>query len=55
MTHGRDADDAALLARGDHGRLLAKWEPTIIGRCVAELRGHLDADDVAELRRSGVI
>ena len=37
-----------LLARGDHARLLAKYEPVILGRCIAELRGHLDADDVAQ-------
>ena len=48
MSHDGDGDDARLLARGEHARLLAKYEPTIIGRCVAELRGHLDADDVAQ-------
>ena len=47
---GRDGDaaDAALLARGEHARLLAKYEPVVVGRCIAELRGHLDADDVAQ-------
>lgn len=48
MSHDGDGDDARLLAQGAHARLLAKYEPTIIGRCVAALRGHLDADDVAQ-------
>jgi RNA polymerase sigma factor (sigma-70 family) len=48
MSRDGDAADAALLAAGDHARLLAKYEPVIIGRCIAELRGHLDADDVAQ-------
>jgi len=48
MSHDGDGDDARLLACGEHARLLAKYEPTIIGRCIAELRGHLDADDVAQ-------
>ena len=48
MSHDGDAADAALLARGEHARLLAKYEPVIVGRCVAELRGHVDADDVAQ-------
>ena len=41
-------DDAQLLASGDHTRLLAKYEPVIIGRCVARMRGSLDAEDVAQ-------
>src|SRR5581483_2110397 len=44
----RDGEDTKLLAAGDHARLLAKYEPVIIGRCIAELRGHADADDVAQ-------
>jgi RNA polymerase sigma factor (sigma-70 family) len=48
MNHEGDAADAQLLARGDHARLLAKYEPVILGRCVAELRGSLDAEDVAQ-------
>jgi RNA polymerase sigma factor (sigma-70 family) len=48
MSHDGDAADALLLARGEHARLLAKYEPVILGRCVAELRGQLDADDVAQ-------
>ena len=41
-------DDAELLASGDHARLLAKYEAVIIQRCVARLRGSLDAEDVAQ-------
>jgi RNA polymerase sigma factor (sigma-70 family) len=48
MSHDGDAADAALLARGEHARLLAKYEPVILGRCIAELRGHHDAEDVAQ-------
>jgi RNA polymerase sigma factor (sigma-70 family) len=48
MSHDGDGADALLLARGEHARLLAKYEPVIIGRCIAELRGHPDADDVAQ-------
>jgi RNA polymerase sigma factor (sigma-70 family) len=48
MNDGRDAADAQFLARGEHARLLAKYEPVILGRCIAELRGHPDADDVAQ-------
>lgn len=41
-------DDEALLASGDHARLLAKYEAVIVARCVAALRGHTDAEDVAQ-------
>ena len=41
-------DDEALLASGDHAALLAKYEPVIVQRCVAALRGHADAEDVAQ-------
>jgi RNA polymerase sigma factor (sigma-70 family) len=41
-------DDDALLAARDHARLLAKYEPLIVARCVAALRGHQDAEDVAQ-------
>jgi RNA polymerase sigma factor (sigma-70 family) len=41
-------DDDALLAACDHARLLAKYEPVIVQRCVAALRGHADAEDVAQ-------
>ena len=48
MNDGRDAEDARLLDSGEHARLLATYEPVIIGRCVAALRGSLDAEDVAQ-------
>src|SRR3989442_14512492 len=41
-------DDDGLLASGDHARLLAKYEAVIVARCVAALRGHADAEDVAQ-------
>ena len=40
--------DEALLASGDHARLLARYEPVIVQRCVAAMRGHPDAEDVAQ-------
>jgi RNA polymerase sigma factor (sigma-70 family) len=48
MCHELDAADARMLAAGEHAFLLAKYEPVIIGRCIAKLRGHADADDVAQ-------
>ena len=48
MNDGRDTEDARLLDSGEHARLLAKYEPVVVGRCIAALRGHLDADDVAQ-------
>lgn len=45
LTH---IDDEALLASGDHARLLACYETVVVQRCVARLRGHLDAEDVAQ-------
>lgn len=41
-------DDETLLVSGDHARLLAKYETVIVQRCVAALRGHADAEDVAQ-------
>lgn len=41
-------DDDALLESGDFARLLARYEATIVGRCVAALQGHADAEDVAQ-------
>jgi RNA polymerase sigma factor (sigma-70 family) len=41
-------DDAEFLASGDHARLLARYEVVIHQRCVARLRGHPDAEDVAQ-------
>jgi RNA polymerase sigma-70 factor (ECF subfamily) len=43
-----DADDTRLLDSGEHARLLAKYEVVIVGRCVAGMRGSLDAEDVAQ-------
>ena len=48
MLDARDAEDTRLLEEGDLAGLLAKYEPTILGRCVAKLRGHPDAEDVAQ-------
>ena len=48
MSYAIDAADAKLLAAGEHAHLLAKYEPVILGRCIARLRGHADADDVAQ-------
>lgn len=48
MTHDSDLDDAYLLAAGDIAALLARYEPVIRGRCIARLRGSLDAEDVAQ-------
>jgi DNA-directed RNA polymerase specialized sigma24 family protein len=41
-------DDEALLASGEHARLLARYETIVVQRCVARLRGHPDAEDVAQ-------
>lgn len=41
-------DDDALLASGDHATLLARYEVVIVARCVAALRGSLDAENVAQ-------
>jgi RNA polymerase sigma factor (sigma-70 family) len=48
MSHDGDARDAELLARREYARLLAKYEPVIVARCIAELRGALEADDVSQ-------
>lgn len=48
MPHATDAEDAHLLAAGDIAALLARYEPVIRGRCIARLRGSLDAEDVAQ-------
>ncbi len=48
MTHDSDLDDAHLLAAGDIGGLLARYEPVIRGRCIARLHGRLEAEDVAQ-------
>jgi RNA polymerase sigma factor (sigma-70 family) len=48
MTHEHDAEDARRLASGDAAWLLAKYERRIRTRCRAKLRGHPDAEDVAQ-------
>jgi len=48
MSYDGDVANAVLLAHGEHARLLAKYEPVILGRCVARLHGHTDAEDVAQ-------
>jgi RNA polymerase sigma factor (sigma-70 family) len=48
MTHADDARDFQLLENGDIATLLAIYEPVIHARCIARLKGHLDADDVAQ-------
>src|SRR5205823_14354319 len=48
MRHDGDAFDKEQLAAGRIDVLLAKYRPTIVGRCVAVLKGHPDAEDVAQ-------
>lgn len=48
MLDARDAEDSQLLDAGDLAGLVAKYQPLVIGRCVAKLRGHADAEDVAQ-------
>jgi RNA polymerase sigma factor (sigma-70 family) len=48
MVHDTDLEDAHLLAAGDIAGLLAKYNEVIVARCVAKLRGSLDAEDVAQ-------
>lgn len=48
MPHANDLDDSQLLAAGDIGALLARYESVIRGRCIARLRGSLEAEDVAQ-------
>ena len=48
MTHESEAADAQLLEDGEIAVLLAKYDPVIVGRCFARLRGHPDAEDVAQ-------
>jgi RNA polymerase sigma factor (sigma-70 family) len=48
MTDENDARDSQLLADGDIAALLALYEPVIRARCIAKLRGSLDAEDVAQ-------
>ncbi len=48
MSYESDAEDTQFLRAGDIAGLLAKYDPVIVGRCVAGLRGSLDAEDVAQ-------
>ena len=48
MTYESDAADAQLLEDGNIAALLAKYHDVILGRCIARLRGHADAEDVAQ-------
>jgi RNA polymerase sigma factor (sigma-70 family) len=48
MQHESDAEDTRLLEEGAIEYLLAKYGDPIVGRCVARLRGHPDAEDVAQ-------
>lgn len=48
MAHATDVDDAQLLRDRDLATLLAKYQPVVVGRCVARLHGSLDAEDVAQ-------
>lgn len=48
MLHEADEVDAGLLADGDIGALLARWDRTVRGRCHARVRNPFDAEDVAQ-------
>jgi RNA polymerase sigma factor (sigma-70 family) len=48
MPHDADAEDTRLVEQGKIEYLLAKYGDVIVGRCVARLRGHPDAEDVAQ-------
>lgn len=48
MAHDADADDGRLLEDGEIDVLLAKYWPVALNRCRARLRGHPDAEDVAQ-------
>ncbi len=48
MAHASDLEDTQLLEAGNLAALLAKYDATILGRCIARLRGGLDAEDVAQ-------
>jgi RNA polymerase sigma factor (sigma-70 family) len=47
MAYESDAEDTQLLRDRDIASLLAKYEPVILGRCIARIR-TLDAEDVAQ-------
>jgi len=48
MTYESDAADAQLFSDGNIAGLLAKYNESIVGRCIARLKGSLDAEDVAQ-------
>ena len=48
MLDARDAEDIRFLEQGDFAGLLAKYEPVIVGRCVAAMKGDDQAFDVAQ-------
>ena len=48
MPRDADGQDTQLLEQGRIEYLLAKYHDVIVGRCVARLRGHEDAEDVAQ-------
>jgi len=48
MPHDSDAADAELLQDRRIDVLLAKYEPAILGRCIARLNGDLAAEDVVQ-------
>jgi RNA polymerase sigma factor (sigma-70 family) len=47
MAYESDAEDTQLLRDRDIASLLAKYEPVVLGRCIARIR-TLDAEDVAQ-------
>jgi len=55
MSHAGDLEDTQLLEAGNLAALLAKYDATILGRCIARLRGSLDAEDVAQNVRLRVV
>ena len=48
MLDAQDAEDIRLYREGKFPELLAKYEPTIVSRCLAALRGDDRAYDVAQ-------
>src|SRR4051812_10300941 len=48
MTNDGDAFDKEQFDAGRIDVLLAKYRPIVVGRCIAKLRGHPDAEDVAQ-------
>jgi RNA polymerase sigma factor (sigma-70 family) len=48
MPDARDAEDTRLLEERNLAALLAKYQPVILGRCIARLQGDEEAEDVAQ-------